>query len=186
MQGITSSRFRMTPIFSISVRTASTHTGTYTARNLHSKITAISKGTCHKSQRTSSAKFCCVPCPSASAHAINLPYSYRCQSRPSRKQYKFTLQLNAALLKGRMHMHKHILCTHSSPQPVCSTSTQGHKDLALGEHYQSCNKVQGELTAAGDRAKPSPGNINSTVICLAQSALCSSKHGALPTGDEKG
>lgn len=65
-------------------------------------------------------------------------------------------------------MHKHILCAHSSPQPVCSTSTQGHKDLALGEHYQPCNKVQGTPTAAGDRAKPSPRNTDSMVICLAQ------------------
>lgn len=127
MQGITSSRFRMTPIFLISVRTASTHTGTYTARNLHSKITAISKGTCHKSQRTSSAKFCCVPCPSASAHAINLPYSYRCQSRPSRKQYKFTLQLNATLLKGRMHTHKHILCTNT----FCAHTALPSQSVAL-------------------------------------------------------
>lgn len=85
---------------------------------------------------------------------MSLLYSYRCQCRPWSKQYKCTLQLNAALLKGTIHMHKHILCAHSSPQPVCSTSAGGHKDLALGEHYQSCNKAQGKLTAAGDTAKP--------------------------------
>lgn len=173
----------------ISVRTASTLRGIYTARDLHSKITVISKGTSHKSQSKEHQQSSSVVCPAHLPQPMPstfFPYSYRCQSRPSRKQYKFTLQLNAALLKGKTHMHKHILCAHSSPQPVCSTSTQGHEDLALGEHYQSCNKVQSELTAAGDRAKPSPGNINSMVICLTQSALCSSKHGALLTGQEKG
>lgn len=58
---------------------------------------------------------------------------------------------------------------------------QGHKDLAFQEHYQSYDKVQSKLTATGDRAKPFPKNFNPTVIFLAQSALCSSKHGAFLT-----
>lgn len=95
-------------------------------------------------------------------------------------------QLNGTLLKGRIHMHKHVLRAQNSLQLVCSTSTQGHKDMAFQEHYQPCNKVQGKLTAAGDRAKPSPKNINSIVIFLTQSALHSSKHGAFLTWEEKG
>lgn len=173
VQNITSSLFRMTPIYLISVRTASMHIGILIARNFHSKIAkswSRTLATNPKLKNTLSQvlPFCILPL-CLSPHC-KPSFLFPTDASPDllTSSINSLEQLNVALLKGRIHMHKHLLRTQSSPQTVCSTSTQGHKDPAFQERYQSCNKVQGKLTAAGDRAKPSPKNISSLVIFLAQ------------------
>lgn len=144
----------MTPIFLISVRTASTHPGIYPARNFHNKTAkSQNKGTCPKSQTKEHPQPSSAVCP---ARATNLPSLFpQGQCSPANKQQKFTVHSVPPSPKGG-HMHKHILCAHSSPQALCSPSTPS--SVALQEHYQGCNKAQQLLIEPSPLVEtPAPG-----------------------------